>query len=66
MVDLEDEEQGAEKRAKLNEEPTYTQPGFSLQLGEEKNIPASPRRNESTHEQVPLIKQMFAQIVVRN
>lgn len=35
-------------------------------MGDEKNVPASPRRHESTQEQVPLIKQMFAQIAERN
>ena len=56
MVDLEDEEQGVEKRTKFNEEPSYNQPRFSLQLGEEQNAPASPRIHETSHEQVPLIK----------
>jgi len=35
-------------------------------LGDEKDVPASPRRHESNQEQVPLIKQMFVQIIERN
>ena len=66
VIDSEDEEQRTEKRTKLSEDSEDIQPGFSLQLGEEKNVPTSPRRHENTQEQVPLIKQVFAHIGERN
>ena len=66
IIDLDDEEQGVEKRTKFVEEPTSNSPGFSLHLGEEKNVTSSPRSHEISHEQVPLIKQMFTQIEERN
>ena len=66
VVDSEDEEQRTEKRTKLSEDSADSQPSFSLQLEDDKNVPASPRRHENTQEQVPLIKQMFAQIAERN
>lgn len=63
---LDGEEQGVEKRTKFTEEFTFNPPGFSLHLGEEQNVLASPRSHEISHEQVPLIKQMFTQIEERN
>ena len=59
MIDLDDEEQGANKRKIFTEEFTFNPPSFYLHLGEEKNVPASPRSHEISPEQVPLIKQMF-------
>ena len=56
VIDLDDEEQGAKKRTKLTKEPTSISPSFSLHLGEEKNVPASPNNHEASHEKVPLIK----------
>ena len=49
VIDLEDEKQGAEKRANFSEESAYNPPGFSLRLGEEQNVPASPRSHEISH-----------------
>ena len=48
VIDSEDEEQRTKKRTKHSDDSIDAQPGFSLQLGDEKNVPASPRRHEST------------------
>ena len=66
VIASEDEEQRAEKRKKLNEDLAGAQPSFSLQLGDEKNVPSSPRTQEYSLDQVPLIKQFFSRIAERN
>lgn len=50
VVDSEDEEKRAEKITKLIEDIIGAQPGFSLQLGDEKNVLASPRRHGDAQE----------------
>lgn len=45
---------------------TAAQPSIIIQLGETEDASASPSSKEPSHDQVPLIQNMFAQIVERN